>query len=54
VEFLPPIDSTQYTLDQREDLNQRLHDELAAGLPPDQRPQNFPGTAPITAKDLSS
>jgi 1-acyl-sn-glycerol-3-phosphate acyltransferase len=54
VEFLPPIDSTQYTLDQREELNQRLHDELAAGLPPDQRPQNFPGTAPITAKDLSS
>jgi 1-acyl-sn-glycerol-3-phosphate acyltransferase len=54
VEFLPPIDSTQYTLDQREELNQRLHDELAAGLPPDQRPQNFPGSAPITAKDLSS
>ena len=43
VEFLPPIDSTQYSLEQREDLNQRLHDELAAGLPPDQRPLNFPG-----------
>jgi len=30
-------------LDQREELNQRLHDELAAGLPPDQRPLGFPG-----------
>jgi 1-acyl-sn-glycerol-3-phosphate acyltransferase len=45
VEFLPPIDSTQYTLDQREELNQRLHDELAAGLPPDQRPLGFPGAS---------
>ncbi len=44
VEFLEPIDSTQYTFEQREDLNQRLHDELAAGLPPDQRPIGFPGT----------
>jgi 1-acyl-sn-glycerol-3-phosphate acyltransferase len=43
VEFLPPIDSSQYGLDQREALNQRLHDELAAGLPPDQRPIGFPG-----------
>src|SRR3984893_2283857 len=49
VEFLPPIDSTQYSLDQREDLNQRLHDELAAGLPPDQRPLNFPGATPAAA-----
>jgi len=45
VEFLSPIDSTQYTLEQREALNQRLHDELAAGLPPDQRPLGFPGAA---------
>lgn len=43
VEFLPPIDSTRYALEQREELNQRLHDELAAGLPPDQRPIGFPG-----------
>jgi len=58
VEFLPPIDSTQYTLEQREDLNQRLHDELAAGLPPDQRPLGFPGASPAatpaTAEKLSS
>jgi 1-acyl-sn-glycerol-3-phosphate acyltransferase len=45
VEFLNPIDSTAFTLEQREDLNQRLHDELAAGLPPDQRPLGFPGAA---------
>ena len=45
VEFLPAIDSSQYTLEQREELNQRLHDELAAGLPPDQRPIGFPGAA---------
>jgi len=45
VEFLAPIDSTQYTVDQRDALNDRLHDELAAGLPPDQRPLGFPGAA---------
>jgi 1-acyl-sn-glycerol-3-phosphate acyltransferase len=45
VEFLNPIDSTTFTLEQREDLNQRLHDELAAGLPPDQRPLGFSGAA---------
>ncbi len=45
VEFLEPIDSTHYTFEQRETLNQRLHDELAAGLPPDQRPLGFPGSA---------
>jgi hypothetical protein len=32
-------------LEQREELSQRLHDELAAGLPPDQRPAGFPGAA---------
>ena len=45
VEFLPPIDSSQYTFEQREVLNQRLHDELAAGLPPDQRPVGSPGAS---------
>lgn len=44
VEFLPPIDAAQYTFEQRDALTQRLHDELAAGLPPDQRPVGFPGT----------
>jgi 1-acyl-sn-glycerol-3-phosphate acyltransferase len=54
VEFLAPIDSSQYTLDQREALNQRLHDELAAGLPPDQRPLGFPGATPAQSEKLSS
>ena len=45
VEFLPPIDSTLYTLEKRDELSQRLHDELAAGLPPSQRPLGFPGAA---------
>ena len=41
VEFLAPIDSTKYTVEQRDELNERLHDELAAGLPEDQRPVRF-------------
>jgi len=43
VEFLEPIDASQYTFEQRDALTTRLHDELAAGLPPDQRPLGFPG-----------
>jgi 1-acyl-sn-glycerol-3-phosphate acyltransferase len=38
VEFLEPIDAAAYSFDQRDELNQRVHDELAAGLPQDQRP----------------
>jgi 1-acyl-sn-glycerol-3-phosphate acyltransferase len=45
VEFLDPIDSTKYSLDQREALVQEIHDRLAAGLPPDQRPVGFPGAS---------
>jgi 1-acyl-sn-glycerol-3-phosphate acyltransferase len=43
VEFLEPIDAAGYSFDQREALNQRVHDALAAGLPADQRPVGFPG-----------
>ncbi len=43
VEFLAPIEASQYTFEQRDALTARLHDELAAGLPPDQRPSGFPG-----------
>jgi len=43
VEFLAPIDASQYTFEQRDALTARLRDELAAGLPPDQRPLGFPG-----------
>lgn len=45
VEFLAPIPSTEYTFEQRGELTNRLHDELAAGLPPEQRPAGFPGAA---------
>jgi 1-acyl-sn-glycerol-3-phosphate acyltransferase len=43
VEFLDPVDAAEYTMDERDDLTKRLHDSLAAGLPPDQRPIGFPG-----------
>jgi 1-acyl-sn-glycerol-3-phosphate acyltransferase len=41
VEFLEPIDASAYSFEQRDELNQRVHDALAAGLPPDQRPVGF-------------
>jgi 1-acyl-sn-glycerol-3-phosphate acyltransferase len=41
VEFLDPIDPTPYSLDQREALIQKVHDCVAAALPPDQRPLDF-------------
>jgi 1-acyl-sn-glycerol-3-phosphate acyltransferase len=43
VEFLEPIDPAKYSLEEREVLIKELHDRLAAGLPPDQRPIGFPG-----------
>jgi 1-acyl-sn-glycerol-3-phosphate acyltransferase len=45
VEFLEPIHASKYSLDERELLVRDLHDRLAAGLPPDQRPLGFPGAA---------
>src|SRR5215813_4101462 len=48
VEFLEPIDSTAYKFDEREVLNERVHDAMAAGLPEDQRPEGF-GTAQANA-----
>ena len=45
VEFLEPIDAPRYTFERREELNQVVHDAMAAGLPPDQRPVGFPGAA---------
>jgi 1-acyl-sn-glycerol-3-phosphate acyltransferase len=49
VEFLEPIDSSKYSFDERDELNDRVHDAMAAGLPPDQRPIGFPGAAPPEA-----
>jgi hypothetical protein len=45
VEFLEPIDASKYTWEERDILNQVVHDAMAAGLPPDQRPPGFPGAA---------
>jgi 1-acyl-sn-glycerol-3-phosphate acyltransferase len=45
VEFCDPIDSTQYSLDHREALIQKIHDRVAAALPPDQRPLDFTSTS---------
>src|SRR4029077_9733364 len=47
VEFLEPIDASQYTFARRDELNERIHAALAAGLPADQRP--LPGASPATA-----
>ncbi len=38
VEFLEPIEASQYTLKERDVLNQKVHDVIAAELPPDQQP----------------
>jgi 1-acyl-sn-glycerol-3-phosphate acyltransferase len=45
VEFLEPIDTSKYTFEERERLNEIVHDAMAAALPPDQRPIGFPGAA---------
>jgi 1-acyl-sn-glycerol-3-phosphate acyltransferase len=46
VEFLEPIDPSGYSYERRDELNRRVHDALAAGLPPDQRPEGFAGASP--------
>ena len=45
VEFLEPIDASKYSLEERDALNEYVHDVMAGGLPPDQRPVGFPGAA---------
>lgn len=42
VEFLEPIETTGYSLDDRDKLNERIRKAMAAALPPDQRPLDFP------------
>lgn len=42
VEFLPPIDASKYSFEQRDELNRVVHDAMAAALPEDQRPIAFP------------
>ena len=45
VEFLDPIDPSKYSFDERDELNDKVHDAMAAALPPDQQPLGFPGSA---------
>lgn len=45
VEFLAPIDPSTFSLENRDALNDLVHDALAAGLPPKQRPAGSPGAA---------
>lgn len=45
VEFLPAIDASQYTFEERDALNERVRRQMAAALPPDQRPIGFAGAA---------
>src|SRR5580658_288963 len=45
VEFLEPIDASKYTWEERDVLNQCVHEAMAAGLPADQRPAGFPGAS---------
>jgi len=52
VEFLEPIDASKYSLEERDVLNERVRMAMAAALPPDQRPLDFPGT--MTAEPAGS
>ena len=45
VEFLPPIEASKYTWEERDALMQRVYEAMAAGLPPEERPVGFPGAA---------
>ncbi len=38
VEFLESIDASEYTFEQREELNKRVHSAMALALPEDQKP----------------
>ena len=49
VEFLEPINASQYSLGERDILNERVRMAMAAGLPPDQRPLDFPGPSAESA-----
>lgn len=42
VEFLEPIDASKFSIEERDLLNQKVHDAMAAALPPDQQPVGFP------------
>jgi 1-acyl-sn-glycerol-3-phosphate acyltransferase len=45
VEFLEPIDASNYSFERRDELNEKVHDAMATALPADQRPLGFSGAA---------
>jgi len=45
VEFLEPIDASKYGFEERDVLNQIVHEAMAAALPEDQKPGGFSGSA---------
>jgi 1-acyl-sn-glycerol-3-phosphate acyltransferase len=51
VEFLEPIDAAKFSLEERDVLNERVHDAMAAALPEDQRPQDFPSESPAGTEE---
>lgn len=54
VEFLDPIDTSKHSFEERDALNQIVHDAMAAALPEDQKPAAFTGSAPETeAKNVT-
>jgi len=40
VEFLEPIDASKYTIEERDALNDRVRNAMAAALPEDQKPHD--------------
>jgi 1-acyl-sn-glycerol-3-phosphate acyltransferase len=42
VRFCPPIDAAEYPMAHRNELAKRVHDAIAAALPPDQQPAKSP------------
>ena len=54
VEFLEPIDASKYSFEERDVLNQKVHEAMAAALPEEQKPGGFTGATEETdAKNVS-
>ena len=54
IEFLGPIDASKYSMEEREVLNDRVHDAMAAALPEDQRPVESAGASSNTVEESSA
>jgi len=52
VEFLEPIETTGYLLDDKDALNERIREAMAAALPPDQRPLDVSGPSAAEPQEL--